>query len=202
MMKMMLFPALLLLMGAMLTDSSPVAVVKPVASINITITTITNHSSIVPRDVPHSLLLSIQQSINRSSIAPLLNLLNMNQQIGGNNESINETEYCERQLKRLIDTRTSEGGCIFNIECDYDPFRYPALLLRGACKTPYCGKKPQKQCIIDRKRLPVLRYTKLNIEEGKGGYSQRGSSSNDNGSYQWIRSTYQYNSDCRCSNGL
>ena len=181
----------------MVTDSSPITVVKPVTSINITTTT--NHSSIIPTDIPQSLLLSIQQEINRSSIAPTLNLLNMNHQIGGMNESINKTEYCDGQLKRLINTRNSEDGCIFNVECDYDPFRYPALLLRGTCKTPYCGKKPHKLCMIDRKRLPILKYIKLTIE-GKGGYSE--DSSNGSGSYQWIRSTYQYNSDCKCSNGL
>ena len=196
-MKILFLSVLLLFIGAAkLTSSSAIPNVKPVTTFNIS-TSIRNHSSrTVPvATIPKRLLASIKQDINRSSNAAILNKLNSNYHP---NTSQNPTEYCDRYLKRLLtNTRLGDGdGCQFIAQCDYDENRYPPFLLKGKCTRPWCGIKPKKTCQISRERLSILKYTKLSIK-GKGDYTEEG---DDTGSYQWFRSTYQYNSDCKCSN--
>lgn len=142
---------------------------------------------------------TVLRGLNRSTIAPLLmNLITLDP--SEHNESA-AIEFCESQVKQFLNgsmNKQSPEGCEYIVDCsDYEPSRFPAILIKGMCGNSYCGHPKVtgviKHCNNHRERLPVLRYI---ITSTPYLRYNNGDTSTLRG--MWVKDRVSINTDCKC----
>ena len=144
----------------------------------------------------NKLVKEIVAGLNRTSLGPLQAEMNLYYS-KNRKEAI---EYCKEKVMTALNgslTQTKDG-CEFILQCTYDPNRFPALLLKGACGQSYqlCGAFPDiKSCISYDVRVSVLNYAPTN----SAGYQLAEKDTiQESTKWEWLERRELLTTDCLC----
>lgn len=146
-------------------------------------------------------------ALNRTSLSPLQTLVNQYQ--GHTKEEA--IAYCNNMVMSALNGSMiiDRDGCDFTVQCNYNPNRFPALLLSGECeKTDRpCGTFPElKKCIPHDIRVLVLYYKTLQTYGYRIDVSDKSTNptaiTTGHGSSipTWVEGRDVIVTDCQCEN--